>query len=125
MLHGESRYNHDPGTFGGVGSSEPDLYVEFGKNLGSFNEQNCYTPEVEDAYVASWNVPCDFTFQNGDSFKIALMDNDTVGAKHIKKWTWEGFAEMKELLSQPAGEYRLQDENNPKTWLWYRIDRLD
>ncbi|NCG20807.1 MAG: hypothetical protein GWP91_17505 [Rhodobacterales bacterium] len=125
MLNAESRYNHDPGGIGGIGSSDPDLYVEFGENLGSLNEQNCYTEEVEDAFVASWNEHCDFTFQNGDNFKIALMDNDTVGAKLIEKWTWEGFAEMKELLSQPAGEYQLQDENNVNTWLWYRIDRLD
>jgi hypothetical protein len=125
MLYGESTYNHDPGTWGGVGSSLPDLYVEFGKNLGSFNEGNCYTQEVENAYEASWNGYCDFTFQKDDNFKIALFDNDTIGAKLIEKWEWSGFAELKEFLSQPEGEYKLQDELNPKTWLWYRIDRMN
>ena len=71
IISAETRYRWDDGV-GGIGSSAPDLFVEFGKKLPSFNPENCRTAEVMDSNTATWNQHCDFTFEIGDAFKIAM-----------------------------------------------------
>jgi hypothetical protein len=123
ILSGASNYLWDEGV-AGVGDTAPDLYVEFGKNVGSFNAGNCVTPEVNDAVSATWNVHCDFTFEPGDAFKIELRDQDTASAELVMKFTWEDDARLLELLGA-SGPQTLVDEDNPESTLTYTVERLD
>lgn len=123
IVSGASAYLWDEGVVG-VGETAPDLYVEYGKNVGSFNDGNCVTPEVRDAVSATWNVHCDFTFQPGDAFKIELRDQDTATAELVMKFTWEDDARLIEFLGA-SGPQTLVDEENPESTLTYTVERLD
>jgi hypothetical protein len=121
ILLAESNSRWDDGVPFVSPASPPDLYVEFGKNLGSFNQWNCYTEEVPDENTAMWETSCSFTFEPGDAFKIAIRDKDAAGAELVEKWEWEGTEALYQLLSQ-LGEQELVDGADR---LVYRLEIVD
>ena len=123
MVRGASPYDWDDGGPYGIGATDPDFYVEFGQELGDFNPRNCATAVVEESFEATWNESCDFTFEPGDVFKMSFMDDDTVGAKQVAKWTWETTGALHDLLTARRAQ-TLVDDLNPRTELTYRVEQL-
>ena len=121
ILLAESNYSWDDGVPFLSNASPPDMYVEFGKMINSFNQSNCYTPEVSDSNIAMWESSCFFTFEQGDSFKIEIRDLDNPGAELIEKWKWEGSAMLYQFLTDPGEKELIEGENR----LIYRLEVLD
>ena len=121
VLDGSSPYRWDDVSFA---NPSPDMFVEYGPNLPSFNQHNCVTREVSDSETAEWYESCDFTIKWDDDFKFELRDQDAWGSELIYRWEWEGIEAITEFVSQAPGEFILEKPDS-ETSLRYRIERMD